>query len=114
MYAGIANIVPIVGPVSAVVIASTVAAMDSPQKIIGIVIFHALYAQFENAFLVPRIMKSTLQLSPLAVIISLSLGGSLAGVLGALVSVPTAALVAVLMDEYVVKRRANAATAGVG
>jgi predicted PurR-regulated permease PerM len=114
MYAGIANIVPIVGPISAVVVASTVAAMDSPQKIIGIVIFHALYAQFENAFLVPRIMKSTLQLSPLAVIISLSLGGSLAGVLGALVSVPTAALVAVLIDEYVVKRRANAAPAGAG
>jgi predicted PurR-regulated permease PerM len=114
MYAGIANIVPIVGPVSAVVIASTVAALDAPERILGVVIFHALYAQFENAFLVPRIMKSTLQLSPLAVIISLSLGGSLAGVLGALVSVPTAALVAVFVDEYLVKRKAERAEAAAG
>jgi predicted PurR-regulated permease PerM len=39
------------------------------------------------------------------VIIALSLGGSLAGVVGALVSVPTAALVMVLVDEYLVKRK---------
>jgi predicted PurR-regulated permease PerM len=114
MYAGIANIVPIVGPVSAVVIASTVAALDSPERIFGVVIFHTLYAQFENAFLVPRIMKSTLQLSPLAVIISLTLGGSLAGVLGALVSVPTAALVAVFIDEYMVKRKPESTVAAAG
>jgi predicted PurR-regulated permease PerM len=114
MYAGIANVVPIVGPVSAVVITSTVAALDAPERIFGVVIFHALYAQFENAFLVPRIMKSTLKLSPLAVIISLSLGGSLAGVLGALVSVPTAALVAVFLDEYLVKRKTENTMAATG
>jgi predicted PurR-regulated permease PerM len=48
-------------------------------------------------------MRSTVDLPPLAVIIALSVGGSLAGVLGALVAVPTAALVAVIIDEYVVK-----------
>lgn len=111
MYAGVANIVPIIGPISAVVIASTVAAFDSPERIVGVVIFHAVYAQFESAFLQPRIMRSTVQLSPLAVIIALSLGGSLAGVLGALVSVPTAALVAVFADEYLVKRKKEAAAA---
>jgi predicted PurR-regulated permease PerM len=42
------------------------------------------------------------------VIIALSLGGSMAGVLGALVSVPTAALVAVFADEYLVKRKSKA------
>jgi predicted PurR-regulated permease PerM len=107
LYAGIANIVPIAGTISAVVISSTVAALDSPQKVLGVLIFHAIYAQFENAFLVPRIMRSTLKLSPLAVIIALTLGGALAGVLGALVSVPTAALVTVLVDEYLVKRKSG-------
>lgn len=111
MYAGVANIVPIIGPISALVIASTVAALDSPERILGVVIFHAVYAQFESAFLQPRIMRSTVQLSPLAVIIALSLGGSLAGVLGALVSVPTAALVAVFADEYLVKRKSEVAAA---
>ncbi len=50
-------------------------------------------------------MKSTLNLPPLAVIIALSLGGgALAGVLGALIGVPTAALVTVILDEYVVRK----------
>ncbi len=48
-------------------------------------------------------MKSTLDLPPLAVIVALSLGGALAGVVGALVAVPTAAVIAVVLDEYVAK-----------
>ena len=104
MFAGVANIVPIAGPISAVVLASVVAVLDSPEKLVGVLIFFAVYFQIESAFLTPRIMKQTLNLSPLAVIIALTLGGSLAGVVGALVSVPTAALVMVLADEYLVKR----------
>ncbi|HEX5432944.1 MAG TPA: AI-2E family transporter [Candidatus Angelobacter sp.] len=111
MFAGIADIVPIAGPISALVIAGSVAAMDSPEKVIGVLIFHAVYAQFEAAFLSPHIMRTTLKLSPLAVIIALALGGSLAGVIGALASVPTAALVLVLADEYLVKKTVTAATA---
>jgi len=70
-----------------------------------VIAFHAIYVQLESALLSPRVMRSTLQLPPLAVITALALGGSLAGVVGALVAVPTAALVAVLTDEYLVKRK---------
>ena len=105
MFAGIANIVPIAGPISAVVLASVVAVLDSPEKLVSVLVFFAIYFQIESVFLTPRIMKHTLNLSPLAVIIALTLGGSLAGVVGALVSVPTAALVMVLVDEYLVKRK---------
>ena len=105
MFAGIANIVPIAGPISAVVLASVVAVLDSPEKLVGVLVFFAIYFQIESAFLSPRIMRHTLNLSPLAVIIALALGGALAGVVGALVSVPTAALVMVFVDEYLVKRK---------
>ncbi len=47
-------------------------------------------------------MKTRVDLAGLAVLIALLVGTALAGVVGAIVSVPTAALVAVLMDEYVV------------
>jgi predicted PurR-regulated permease PerM len=115
MFAGIANILPIAGPISAVVLASAVAIMDSPQKLVGVIIFFAVYLQIESVFLSPRIMRHTLNLSPLTVIIALSLGGALAGVVGALVSVPTAALVMVLVDEYLVKRKpVEAAKAAAG
>jgi predicted PurR-regulated permease PerM len=111
MYAFLANIIPIVGQLSSIVLACTVAAFDSPHKLVGVLIFYAVYAQLESGFLTPRIMKSTVDLSPLAVIIALVTGGALAGVLGALVSVPTAALISVFVDEYLVKRKSASAAA---
>jgi predicted PurR-regulated permease PerM len=111
IYSFVANIVPVVGPLSAAALACTVAAFDSGHKVIGVMIFYAVYQQLESAVLSPRIMKSTVDLSPLAVIIALVLGGALAGVLGALVSVPTAALVSVFVEEYLVKRKSVAVAA---
>lgn len=104
VFCGIANIVPIIGPVISVGLAAIVAAFDSWTKAIGVIVFYLVYQQIENAFLTPKIMKSTVDLPALAVIIALTVGGSLAGVLGALVAVPTAALLAVVIDEYVVKK----------
>ncbi|MGA3211774.1 MAG: AI-2E family transporter [Terriglobales bacterium] len=102
VFAGLANMVPFIGPVSAAALASLLAGIDSWTKLFGVLIFYFVYEQIENGILIPRIMKSTLDLPPLAVIIALSVGGALAGILGALVAVPTAALVAVLLEEYVV------------
>jgi len=111
MYAFLANIIPIVGQFSSIAFACTVALFDSPHKLVGVLIFYAVYAQLESGFLTPRIMKSTVDLSPLAVIIALVTGGALAGILGALVSVPTAALISVFVDEYLVKRKSASAAA---
>ncbi|HLH08765.1 MAG TPA: AI-2E family transporter [Terriglobales bacterium] len=109
MLAGAMNIVPFIGPLASFVLAVTVAALDGWSKVIGVLIFYAIYQQIEQAYLTPRIMTYSVNLSPLAVIIALSLGASLAGVLGALVAVPTAALIAVIMDEYLVRYRPEVA-----
>lgn len=101
---GLANIIPIVGPLFALVVVCLVALVDSPVKMLGVIGFFLLYQQLETAFLTPRIMRTTVDLPALAVIVALSLGGALAGVLGALVAVPTAAICAVLIDEYMVKK----------
>jgi predicted PurR-regulated permease PerM len=104
VIAGALNIVPILGPLVSFALAVLVAAVDSWAKVIGVVAFYFLYQQVENAFLTPRIMKLSVDLPPLAVIIALAVGGTLAGILGALIAVPTAALAAVLIDEYLVSR----------
>lgn len=104
VFCGIANIVPIIGPLISVGLAALVAAFDSWTKAAGVLAFYLIYQQIENAYLTPRIMKSTVDLPALAVIIALAVGGSMAGILGALVAVPTAALIAVIVDEYVVKK----------
>jgi predicted PurR-regulated permease PerM len=101
---GLFNLVPVAGGVITILLAAGVAALDSWSKMAGVLIFYAVYAQLENAVLTPRIMKSSVDLMGLSVLIALMVGLALAGIVGALVSVPTAALVAVLMDEYLVQK----------
>lgn len=100
VVAGLANFVPIVGPIASLIVAGVVAALDSGTKLLGVVIFYAVYQQVENAYLSPRIMRSAVQLSPIVVIVALAIGGALAGILGALVAVPTAALIASVIQAF--------------
>ena len=99
---GLFNIIPVAGGITIICLAGAIAATDSWTKMAGVFIFYAIYAQIENAYLTPRIMRSSVNLMGLSVLIALLAGSALAGVVGALVSVPTAALIAVLMDEYLV------------
>jgi predicted PurR-regulated permease PerM len=102
---GAFNLIPIMGALISVSLALVVAAIDSWGRALGVLIVYLIYSQIENSILTPRIMKSSVGLSGLAVLVALLLGASLAGVVGALVSVPTAVLVAELLDEYLVKPR---------
>jgi predicted PurR-regulated permease PerM len=101
---GLMNIIPIAGGVITILLAATVAAFDSWTKMAGVLIFYAIYVNIENAVLTPRIMRSSVNLMGLTVIIALIVGTDLAGIIGALVAVPTAALIAVLMEEYLVQK----------
>lgn len=100
---GLLNIIPIAGGVITILLAAGVAALDSWAKMAGVLVFYAVYIQVENAYLTPRIMKSSVDLAGLAVLISLLVGSALAGIVGALVAIPTAALIAVFVDEYFVQ-----------
>lgn len=99
---GLLNIIPVVGAAVSVALALLVAAVDSWGRVLGIAIFYIVYLNVENSFLTPRIMQSSVDLPGLAILVALLIGSAFAGVAGALVSVPTAALVAVLIDEYLV------------
>jgi predicted PurR-regulated permease PerM len=100
---GLFNIIPIAGGVITVAIAAGVAALDSWTKMFFVLIFYIIYTNIENAVLIPRIMRSSVNLSGLTVLVSLLLGTALAGIVGALVAVPTAALITVLLEEYAVQ-----------
>ncbi|GGH12560.1 AI-2E family transporter [Silvibacterium dinghuense] len=100
---GLLNIIPFVGALISICLAILVAAIDSWGHVIGVAIFYAIYSQVETSVLTPRIMRTSVDLAGLAVIVALLLGSALAGVIGAMVAVPTAVLVAVLLNEYAVK-----------
>jgi predicted PurR-regulated permease PerM len=101
---GLFNIIPIAGGVFTILISAGVAALDSWPKMTGVLIFYAIYVNIENGYLVPRIMRSSVNLMGLTILIALLIGTALAGIVGALVAVPTAALLAVLLEEYAVQK----------
>ena len=103
IFAGIANIIPLLGPIATVILAALSAATQSGWKVLGVLIFYLVYQQVENAFLTPKIMKAQVQLSSAVVVIALLIFGELAGIAGALVAVPTAVLVVELAKEYLVQ-----------
>lgn len=101
---GLLNIIPVMGAAVCIALTLLVAALDSWGRVLGVAIFYVVYFNLENSVLIPRIMKSSVDLPGLAILVSLLVGSALAGVVGAMVSVPTAVLVVVLMDEYLVQK----------
>jgi predicted PurR-regulated permease PerM len=101
---GLLNIIPVLGAAVSIVLALLVAAIDSWSRVLGVAIFFLIYVQIENSLLTPRIMKNRVHLPALAILVALLLGSAIEGVVGALVAIPTAVLVSVLVDEYLVKK----------
>jgi predicted PurR-regulated permease PerM len=75
---------------------------------IVVAIFVIVYQQAENHVLQPVIYGRTVQLSPLVVLVSILIGAELAGILGALVAIPTAGAIQVLLRDFLATRRESA------
>jgi predicted PurR-regulated permease PerM len=86
---GLMNIIPVLGAAICIALALLVAAIDSWGRVLGIAVFYLVYLQVENSYLTPRIMKKSVDLPGLAILVALLMGSALAGVVGAMVSVPT-------------------------
>jgi predicted PurR-regulated permease PerM len=99
LLSALGEMIPIVGPILAAIPAIAVASTVSLKKVILVIIFFVVQQQLENHILVPKIMSRQVGLSPVMVIVSLLIGGSLLGVVGALLAVPTAAILQVVASE---------------
>jgi predicted PurR-regulated permease PerM len=99
LISGIGELIPLVGPILSAIPALAVAATVSVQKVLLVLIFFVVQQQLENHVLVPKIMSRQVGLSAVTVIVSLLIGGKLLGILGALLAVPTAAILLVVVGE---------------
>jgi predicted PurR-regulated permease PerM len=104
---GLLNLIPVLGAAVSLLLAVMVAAIDSWSRVLGVAIFFVIYLQIENSFLTPRIMRSRVQLPALAIFVALLMGSALGGIAGAMVAIPTAVLVSVLVEEYLVHKSAE-------
>jgi predicted PurR-regulated permease PerM len=99
VISGIGEMIPMVGPLLSAIPAIAVALTISPALALGVAIFCLTLQVIENNVLVPKVMGQTVGLSAVTVIASLAIGSELLGFVGALLAVPTAAIIQVLFEE---------------
>jgi len=106
LLVAILDLVPLAGATLAAIIVTTVAFIDQGW-IVGLIVlvFFVVYQQVENHVLQPLVYSRTVQLSPLAILISVLIGAKLAGVLGALGAIPVAGAIQVILAEWLRARR---------
>jgi predicted PurR-regulated permease PerM len=100
LIAGIGEMIPVVGPLLAAIPAVAVALSVKPSLALFVALFFFVQQQLENHVLVPRVMARQVGVSPVVVIVALLIGGSLLGIVGAILAVPTAAILLVMFEEW--------------
>jgi predicted PurR-regulated permease PerM len=101
LAAGVAELIPVVGPFLGAVPAVLVALFQPTWKLVGVVVLFVLAQQIEQNVLVPRIMSRAVGLSPILAIFALLAGGAVMGPVGVLLSIPVAAALQVVATEVV-------------
>ncbi|MFM8998874.1 MAG: AI-2E family transporter [Actinomycetota bacterium] len=99
VWAGIADLLPVVGAYLGALPAIVVAFFVSPTDAVLVALYFALYQQVENFVIQPRVMRDAVDLSPAAVILSTLAGALLAGFAGALLALPVAATMKVIVSD---------------
>jgi predicted PurR-regulated permease PerM len=97
VFAGIADVIPVVGTVLAVVPPVLVALTVSVPKAIVVVVALLLYREFENVILVPRIYGNSLRMPGIVIMLALLIGTQIGGMVGAFFALPAAAALRALI-----------------
>jgi predicted PurR-regulated permease PerM len=105
LWAGITEIIPILGPWLGGIPAVIIALTQSWEKALVVAAYAALIQLLENTTLVPRVMKGAVGLSPLTVFLAILSGTQLLGMAGAILAIPVAAAVQVVLSEFLAARK---------
>ncbi len=101
MIAGIANVIPYFGPIIGMIPAALMGLIsDNPMKALYACITLLILQQIDGAIIAPKVVGESVDVHPVAVVVSILIGGSLFGLLGMLVAVPIAALVKLLLIRF--------------
>ena len=88
IIAGFLNLIPFIGPILSLIPAAIFGFLESIQVGVGVIIAYIVIQQLEGSFLTPAIMNQVTGLSHILIIISILVGGTLAGALGAIIAIP--------------------------
>ncbi|MBS1996668.1 MAG: AI-2E family transporter [Cyanobacteria bacterium SZAS LIN-2] len=109
--AGLLNIVPYIGSFAAALFSILVAFNQDPWLGLFVVVLFAAEQWVESNFIVPILLGRQVELHPLAVLIAMVVGATLAGIAGAIVAIPIVSIGLYLGEEFYVKKLAEEAAA---
>ncbi|OGN90929.1 MAG: hypothetical protein A2Y88_12105 [Chloroflexi bacterium RBG_13_48_10] len=101
LLAGVLEAVPMIGPLLGAIPAGVIALSIAPSKLIWVIVATIVIQQIENSLLVPRVMRKAVGINPFVSLLSLFAFSSLFGIAGALMAIPIAAIVQLLLDRFV-------------
>jgi len=99
LIAALTEAIPIIGPLLGAIPAVLVAATVSPELAVAVAVVYIVLQFLEGSVLVPLVMRNTVGISPLLVLVSLLIGGAVAGLVGAFLAVPVAAAIEIVLSR---------------
>jgi predicted PurR-regulated permease PerM len=105
VFAGLTDIIPVLGPIFAGVVITILAALDSWAKALLVLVAFVLIQQIEGNIVTPVLTKKLVGLPSVLVLIALLLGGRLWGGLGAILAIPLAGMIYEFLKDFLEKRK---------
>ncbi|MBN2354902.1 AI-2E family transporter [candidate division KSB1 bacterium] len=101
LFAGMANLIPYVGPIAGALLSTAVAVMDTGDvgQALWVVLTFAGLKLIDDTLIQPMVVSSSVDLHPLLVLLAILVGGHLFGIIGMLVAVPTTGFFKVVLTE---------------
>jgi predicted PurR-regulated permease PerM len=100
--AGLMEVIPVLGPILGAIPAIMVAFTISPPLALVVALYYLVVQQLEGNVLVPKVMQDNVGLNPLLVILTLTAGAALYGIVGAIVAIPLAGVLQVLVKRLLI------------
>jgi predicted PurR-regulated permease PerM len=101
LVAGVMEAVPMVGPLLGAIPAAVIALSIAPSKLVWVIVATLVIQQVENSVLVPRVMRKAVGVNPFVSLLAIFAFSSLFGIAGALMAIPIAAILQLLLDRFV-------------
>jgi len=101
LLAGLLEAVPMIGPLLGAIPAAFIALSIAPSKLVWVIVATLVIQQVENTLLVPRVMRKAVGVNPFVSLLAIFAFSSLFGIAGALMAIPTAAIIQLVLDRFV-------------
>ena len=99
--AGALKVIPYLGPLLGAIPAAVIALAIAPSKVIWVIVATLIIQEIENDVLAPRVMRKAVGVNPFVSLVAIFAFSSLFGIPGALMAIPIAAIIQLLLDRFV-------------